>query len=87
MGLPSVHTEGFVMNLKGKVAVVTGGNTGIRKSCVLALAAEGATFIIDYVANPDATEQVESQGGRASVVESVPPGLTAVDVQDNSRYE
>jgi len=49
------------MNLKGKVAVVTGGNTGIGKACVLALAAEGANIVIDYVANPDATEQVESQ--------------------------
>ncbi len=49
------------MDLKGRVAVVTGGNTGIGKSCVLALASEGANVVIDYVANPDATEQLESR--------------------------
>ncbi len=49
------------MSLKGKVAVVTGGNTGIGKSCVLALAAEGANVVIDFVADPEATEQLETQ--------------------------
>jgi glucose 1-dehydrogenase len=49
------------MTLKGKVAIVTGGNTGIGKAVVLALAAEGASIVIDYVADPDATEALEQQ--------------------------
>ena len=49
------------MSLKGKVAIVTGGNSGIGKSIVLALAEEGANIAIDYVANPAATEDLERQ--------------------------
>jgi len=49
------------MSLTGKVAIVTGGNSGIGKAVVLALAAAGATLVIDYVVNPDAEEEVERQ--------------------------
>jgi glucose 1-dehydrogenase len=49
------------VTLQGKVAIVTGGNTGIGKAVVLALAAEGASIVIDYVANPEATEALEQQ--------------------------
>jgi glucose 1-dehydrogenase len=49
------------MTLTGKVAIVTGGNTGIGKSVVLALAREGANVAIDYVANEQATEDLEKQ--------------------------
>jgi glucose 1-dehydrogenase len=49
------------MSLHGKVAIVTGGNSGIGKAVVLALAEQGANIVIDYVANPDATEQLEKQ--------------------------
>jgi glucose 1-dehydrogenase len=47
------------MSLKGKSAIVTGGNTGIGKAIVLALAEEGANVCIDYVAQPEATEELE----------------------------
>jgi glucose 1-dehydrogenase len=47
------------MSLKGKSAIVTGGNTGIGKAIVLALAEEGANVCIDYVAQPEATEALE----------------------------
>src|SRR3954463_2350102 len=49
------------MTLHGKVAVVTGGNSGIGKSIALALAKEGANIVIDYIANEQATEDLEKQ--------------------------
>ncbi len=49
------------MSLTGKVAIVTGGNSGIGKAVVLALAEHGANVVIDYVANPAATEDLERQ--------------------------
>ena len=49
------------MNLKGKIAIVTGGNSGIGQSIVLALAKQGANIVIDYVCHPEATEALERQ--------------------------
>ena len=47
--------------LTGKVAIVTGGNSGIGKAIVLALAEHGANIVIDYVANEQATEELEKK--------------------------
>jgi len=49
------------MNLKGKVAIVTGGNSGIGLSIVLELAKQGANIVIDYVAHPEATDDLVKQ--------------------------
>src|SRR3974390_2466588 len=49
------------MTLNGKVAIVTGGNSGIGKAIVVALAQQGANVAIDFVSNPDATEELERQ--------------------------
>jgi glucose 1-dehydrogenase len=49
------------MTLEGKVAIVTGGNSGIGKAVVLALANEGASIVIDYVADDEAETQLETQ--------------------------
>ncbi len=49
------------MNLKDKVAIVTGGNSGIGMAIVLELARQGASIVIDYVAHPEATDNLEKQ--------------------------
>jgi glucose 1-dehydrogenase len=49
------------VNLKGKIAIVTGGNSGIGQSIVLELAKQGANIVIDYVCHPEATEALERQ--------------------------
>ena len=62
------------MLLKNKVAIVTGGNSGIGKAIVLELAKEGASITIDYVSHPDATDELEKQivalGGQAIGVDA-----------------
>jgi len=62
------------MLLKNKVAIVTGGNSGIGKAIVLELAKQGANVTVDYVSHPEATEELEKQvaalGDRAIGVEA-----------------
>jgi glucose 1-dehydrogenase len=49
------------MSLEGKVAIVTGGNSGIGKGVTLALANRHSNVVIDYVADEKATEELEQQ--------------------------
>jgi glucose 1-dehydrogenase len=49
------------MLLDNKVAIVTGGNSGIGKAIVLELARQGGKIVVDYVSHPDATEELEKQ--------------------------
>lgn len=49
------------MVLQDKVAIITGGNSGIGKAISIGLAAAGANVVIDYVAHPEATDEVEKQ--------------------------
>ena len=60
------------MRLAGKVAIVTGGGTGIGKAISLCFAREGANVIVDYVgeAGPaDATvDEIENSGGKARAI-------------------
>jgi len=49
------------MSLNGKVAIVTGGNSGIGQAIVLEFARQHANVVIDYVSHPEATEALEEQ--------------------------
>jgi glucose 1-dehydrogenase len=49
------------MSLKNKVAIVTGGNSGIGRAIVLELARQGAGIVIDYVVHPEATAALERE--------------------------
>ena len=57
------------MLLAGKSIVVTGGNSGIGESIVVAAAAEGANVVVDYVTHPEEATaliaRVEAAGGHA----------------------
>jgi glucose 1-dehydrogenase len=62
------------MALAGKVAIVTGGNSGIGKACVIALAKEGANVVIDYVSDEPSAEALEQEvrelGDQVTAVEA-----------------
>jgi glucose 1-dehydrogenase len=62
------------MSLQQKVAIVTGGNSGIGRSIALALARNGASIVVDYVAQPEATESLEQEiaklGSRSTGVDA-----------------
>ena len=62
------------MDLKNKVALVTGGGTGIGKATCIALAERGATVIVNYSrsqADADETVQtIKSSGGHAIAIQA-----------------
>jgi NAD(P)-dependent dehydrogenase (short-subunit alcohol dehydrogenase family) len=60
-----------VRRLEGKVAIVTGGGSGIGRATALRLAAEGAAVAIAEIDEQRAStvaEEVEAQGGRALAI-------------------
>ncbi|GJM15276.1 MAG: beta-ketoacyl-ACP reductase [Thermodesulfobacteriota bacterium] len=56
-------------NLKGKIALVTGGSRGIGKAIAKRLASQGATVVINFTQNESAANQtikeIEESGGQA----------------------
>jgi 3-oxoacyl-[acyl-carrier protein] reductase len=72
-----------MFKLDGKVALVTGGSRGIGRACCEALAAQGATVIVNYVKGEEAARQVAdaivAKGGKADIA--------AFDVADTAATE
>ena len=54
------------MTLRARSAIVTGGNSGIGKAVVLALAEAGANIVIDYVANRRRPRSSRSRSPRSA---------------------
>lgn len=49
------------MSLKGKVAIVTGGNSGIGRAIALGLAKAGANIVVDFISDAAATETLKQE--------------------------
>src|SRR5690348_4238293 len=72
-----------------RVAIITGGNSGISQAIVLELARLGANVVIDYVCHPEATEALEQEVaslGRRSPASSAssPATVQAISQQPRS---
>jgi 3-oxoacyl-[acyl-carrier protein] reductase len=66
--------KGKPMKLEGKIAVITGGSKGIGAGIARALAAAGATVVVNYASNQADADavvaQIQAQGGTAIAVQA-----------------
>jgi len=79
------------MNLKDKVALVTGASRGLGKAIALKLAAEGARVTVNYMNSADKAEEVVkeiiSRGGSAAAMRADITSLPEVEKMVDSLYE
>src|SRR5450432_2497835 len=65
------HVGEDMFRLDGRIALVTGGSLGIGRACCEALAAQGATVVVNYVKGEAAArgvaETIAAAGGKADV--------------------
>ena len=61
------------MKLKGKVAIITGGGTGIGKAISFAYANEGATVVVaarNFSRLEEVAKDIKSRGGKAKAIQT-----------------
>ena len=62
------------MRLDGKVAIVTGGGSGIGQVIAERLASDGASVVVDYIGNPEGAEGtaqvIEKQHGKGEIFQA-----------------
>src|SRR5262249_21895147 len=90
----ATHTEDTVKGLQGKVALVTGGSSGIGQAIAIRLGEEGANVAINYVGRPEgaiSTKEAIEQGIEICVKKVAEAGgrpiLVAADVSDEHAVE
>jgi glucose 1-dehydrogenase len=70
----SQSMKSFGQALAGQRALVTGANSGIGAGVAKAMAAAGATVVINYIRDPEDTarivDDIKSNGGRALAIEA-----------------
>jgi short-subunit dehydrogenase len=67
------------LNLKGKTAIISGGNKGLGAASVMALAAEGANVFLT-ARNAD---DLQSTANEISAAHGVEVGQLALDITDD----
>lgn len=84
-------TASSLQRLQGQVALVTGASRGIGRSVALALAAEGASIVVNYASSSAAAEavvqEISAAGGQAIALQADVAQSEQVDALFNATME